>query len=403
MIEVIKKDKHPHLYAIKIAVYSRLFPSFIKSGIKIPSITPNKKKGSLKAFYLSAFSNGNAGDTLLPTVLKDLIGNALGIKKWTCEHVHKLVTLDDVAKYNKNDMIIIGGGGLFLKDTNPNQNSGWQWNCSIEMLTKIQKPLIAFAIGYNRFREQEDFDPIFYKHINAFVKKAAFVGLRNHGSIRAVKKYLNEPALKEKIVFQPCMTTLISYIYPNLINYRKKKDIIAFNCAFDRKELRSLRDSSLCSIAKVAKELSKIAKIRYYSHMESDNIALDYFNKFNVDYELFELKKAKQIIQAYAEPSLVIGMRGHSQLIPFGCNTPILSIISHDKMAWFLEDINHTELGVDILNPDFETILNEKAIYVYRNKEKYIEELSIEQNNLWATTQANLKQIQSLVGNDERT
>ena len=72
-------------------------------------------------------------------------------------------------------------------------------------------------------------------------------------------------------------------------------------------------------------------------------------------------------------------------------------------MAWFLEDINHTELGIDILNPDFETILNEKAIYVYRNKEKYIEELSIEQNNLWATTQANLKQIQSLVGNDERT
>ena len=245
MIEVIKKDKHPHLYAIKIAVYSRLFPSFIKSGIKIPSITPNKKKGSLNAFYLSAFSNGNAGDTLLPTVLKDLIGSTLGIKKWTCERVHKPVTLDDVAKYNKNDMIIIGGGGLFLKDTNPNQNSGWQWNCSIEMLTKIQKPLIAFAIGYNRFRGQEDFEPIFYEHIKAFVKKAAFVGLRNHGSIRAVKNYLNESALKEKIVFQPCMTTLISYIYPNLFNYRKKKDTIAFNCAFDRKELRSLKESSL--------------------------------------------------------------------------------------------------------------------------------------------------------------
>ena len=137
--------------------------------------------------------------------------------------------------------------------------------------------------------------------------------------------------------------------------------------------------------------------------MESDNIALDYFNKFNVDYELFELKEAKQIIQAYAESSLVIGMRGHSQLIPFGCNTPILSIITHDKMTWFLEDINHTELGVDILNPDFETILKEKALYIYRNKEKYIEELSIEQNNLWATTQTNLKRIQSLVGNDERT
>lgn len=403
MIELIKKDKHPRLYAIKIAFYSRFFPRFIKKQIQIPSISKYKTTKTLSAFYLSAFTNSNAGDTLLPIMLKDLMGKALGIKNWTCEHVHKFVTKDDVLKYNTKDLLIIGGGGLFLKDTNPNQNSGWQWNCSIEMLNRINKPLIAFAIGYNRFRNQEEFDPIFFEHINAFVKKASFIGLRNNGSIRAIQKYLRDPSLKEKIVFQPCMTTLASHIYPHLTNYSKKKNVIAFNCAFDRKELRSINESRLHSIAKVAKKLSQIAHIRYYSHTESDKQALTYFDKHGVDYKLLELKNPKQIIRAYAEPSLVIGMRGHSQLIPFGCNTPILSIITHDKMAWFLEDINHPDLGVDILSQNFEVMLEEKALYLYKNKDRYIKELELEQNKLWIITQNNLKQIQTLVGQNERS
>lgn len=29
-----------------------------------------------------------------------------------------------------------------------------------------------FAVGYNRFRGQEDFDPIFKEHINLFCRKS---------------------------------------------------------------------------------------------------------------------------------------------------------------------------------------------------------------------------------------
>lgn len=398
MIELIKKEKHPTLYAIKIAFYSFFFPQFIKSKIKLPSIVNYKTKGCIKAFYLSAFSPHNAGDTLLPVILRDLIGNALGINNWEYQHVHELVTTNDILKYNSKNLVIIGGGGLFLKDTNPNQNSGWQWNCSIQNLNNISKPLIAFAIGYNRFRGQQEFDPIFFNHINAFVKKASFIGLRNNGSIKAIKQYITDPALKEKIVFQPCMTTLLSRIYPNFVNYNKKKNIIVFNCAFDRQESRAINDTLLYSIARVAKKLSKFSEIRYYSHMESDKLALKYFDELQFPYKLIELKNVRQIIYSYAEPSLVIGMRGHSQLIPFGCNTPILSIISHEKMKWFLEDINHVELGIDVLDPDFETKLEEKAIDVYQNKDIYITSLKKEQDKLNLITQKNLNEIKALVG-----
>lgn len=132
--------------------------------------------------------------------------------------------------------------------------------------------------------------------------------------------------------------------------------------------------------------------------MESDKLALKYFDELQFPYKLIELKNVRQIIYSYAEPSLVIGMRGHSQLIPFGCNTPILSIISHEKMKWFLENINHVELGIDVLDPDFETKLEEKAIDVYQNKDIYITSLKKEQDKLNLITQKNLNEIKALVG-----
>lgn len=349
----------------------------------------------LMATHVSAFSLANVGDTLLPVVLRDLFNQHIPIKRWHGENIHQMVTSKEVYFYNKDNFIVIGGGGLFLRDTHPNDVSGWQWNCSIDQLKKIRKPIIAFAIGYNRFRGQEDFKPIFTEHINTFVEKAVFIGLRNHGSMEKIKTYLKSDALRNKLVFQPCMTTLISKIYPNLSNYIKKEDYIAFNCAFDRQQLRSVDEDILNSIAKTALALSKVTSIRYFSHMPSDNKILPYFEKHNVPYKLVEMKTLDSIIHHYSQPRLVIGMRGHAQMIPFGCLTPIVSIISHDKMQWFLDDIHHPEWGVDVLDDDFEANLHTKAVTAYNDYMGRIQDITVEQEKLWEITQKNLQTIKS--------
>src|SRR5690606_35253924 len=110
---------------------------------------------------------------------------------------------------NKSKGVIIGGSGLFLKDTNPNMLSGWQWSCSLEMLKKIRTPITLFAVGYNRFRNQEDFDPVFSEHLNLLAEKSIYIGLRNQGSIINVEKYLTKEN-KKKVRYQPCPTTIIS-------------------------------------------------------------------------------------------------------------------------------------------------------------------------------------------------
>lgn len=386
----------------KISNLKRKVCRFIDpSDFYLPDIIAKPKNSILRGVnvgHVCAFTYGNAGDALLPVAIRDFFMEEWhDIKNWTGMDVHRLVTPTQIRYFNRKDFLIIGGGGLFLRDTCPNEISGWQWNCSIEAMQRIKVPIIAFAIGYNRFRSQEDFKPIFIKHLNAFVEKCAFVGIRNHGSIESLKPYLLTDALREKLVYQPCLTTLIAQIYPSFVDYEKKEDFVAFNCAFDRQVMRGVNDIHLYSIARTALELSRYTNIKYYSHMDSDKKALTYFDELGVEYELVELHDVGEIIKQYSLPRLVIGMRGHAQMIPFGCQTPILSIISHDKMQWFLDDIHHSDWGVDVLSSGFGDELSEKALDMYKNFKDNIKEIQKSQMELWNITLGNMKQIKSAI------
>ncbi len=365
--------------------------------LPFPGIVKYVPNGNLHLFHISAFTYGNAGDTILPVVLRDLFNQAAGVKKWEGIHVGKTVDDQVVSRINRSDAMVIGGGGLFLKDTNPNNLSGWQWACSIDQLKKIEVPMIMFAVGYNRFRGQDDFEPLFKQHLNEFVRRASFVGIRNTGSINKLKTYLDTESLRDKLVFQPCMTTLIAKIYPDYLDYGTKDDFIAVNCAFDRENLRLNGKDVLHPIARVVRELSQKTKIRYYSHVETDNKILPLFEQYGIRYELVTFSTPAQMIRAYARARLVIGMRGHAQMIPFGCRTPILSIISHDKMQWFLNDISKPEWGVDVNDPEFEGKLLEKSVLLYSNYKACVAEITEQQEKLWQVTQNNMTRISHII------
>lgn len=372
-------------------------------GNKVPALSqyPFTSNTGITITHISAYGNGNMGDTYLPIALRNLFNFQIGVKKWINKSVYKIVSSTDIKIYNKSDLVVIGGGGLFLKDTNPNDLSGWQWSCSIDMLNQINSPLIAFAIGYNRFRNQDEFEPIFTKHLNKFIEKAEFVGIRNHGSIEKLKNYLYTEDLKKKLSFQPCMTTLTSLLYPQLYPYEYKEDFIALNCAFDRQQMRNSDDEILKKIARVIQKLSQTTAIKVYAHSDGDGKIRPYLDELSIKYEYIKFNKVKPMLIAYAKPKLVIGMRGHAQMIPFGCNTPILSIVSHDKMQWFLDDIHHPEWGVDVLDPLFESKLFTKAEELYKSTQKLIPLLKEEQKYLWTITQQNMKYIKSLIKKNE--
>lgn len=348
--------------------------------------------------HLSAYSKkGNAGDNLLIPALRDSIEKSIDMSiNWCHKSVRDMLDDETVQAINNSKGVLIGGGGLFLKDTNANDISGWQWPCSVNELDKIRVPMYMLGVGYNRFRNQDDFEPYFKENINEVVKKCKFVGLRNNGSVRAIQSYLADD-LKEKVHFHPCATTVLAKMY-RMPKVYVEKPIIAVNCAFDRSGMRygEKKEEILSSIANILKKYSKQYKINYYAHMQSDKEILPFFDKIQLEYEVVDLDKGlvtDDFLKIYSQPTLVLAMRGHAQMIPFGCITPVLSIISHDKLKWFLEDINHLEWGVDVREDDFEANLNKTMEYMLTHIEQIKKEICIAQDNLWEITQANIRSI----------
>lgn len=345
--------------------------------------------------HVVADITANTGDYILGRSTRKLVEQECNTAiNWDIKHVAKAVDEDYIVQCNQSAGIIIGGGGLFIKDTNPNSKSGWSWPCSVQELQRIQKPIYVLGVGYNRFREQGEFDACFAENVNVLVEQSKFFGLRNHGSIRAIQGYLRED-LREKVKFHPCPTTVLSKLCV-LPKRNVQEPYIAVNCAFDRGDLRygDRLESIMFAVAKVLKQLSKDYKIKCYVQCNGDEQIGLFLDQMDVEYEIVTLTKAlseEEYLRYFTEPELMLATRGHAQMIPFGCKTPVVSMISHDKLAWFLEDIEHPEWGIEMKDEQFEQILLEKSRYMLEHREEICAQIEDAQDRLWKIMQENLR------------
>ena len=356
--------------------------------------------------HISTADYGNIGDRILSDMVKKTIQYGFERRiEWSDRGVGDIFDIREARYANDNKAIVVGGGGLFF--SSEGQKNSWQWNVTGEAIDGLKIPLFIFGVGYNQFRGQGDIAGNFRQDINKLARRSEFIGLRNHGSIEAIKKYL-EPENRSKIVWQPCPTTIISKICPemNKPGNDSEDKFIAVNMAFDKNELRFSKDGvsvfneRMCDVINVLRVLQERYKIKYYSHFDADKPFLSFMDQAGIRYELVDLFREDdndKIYEAYSTPELVIGMRGHAQMIPFGLGTPILSIVSHNKMQWFLEDIGHSEWGVDVREEDFAQKLYERALNILNNKESVKQEISHIQDRLFKVTMENVAKIHKVI------
>ena len=351
------------------------------------------------SFHYGVWGIGNAGDT----VLYKEVERSIQKKRFFQRDLNagELNKMEIDLLNQKGDLLVLGGGGLFLRDTNSNSNSGWQFNVKEDLLDKLTIPLAIFAVGYNRFRGQKDFDEVFESHLLKTISKASFIGLRNNGSIAAIKSYLPDD-LKSKIKFQPCPTTIIKQLNPSVqrsFDFSKYKDRkLVVNIAFDREEKRfqGKFEQIIQVILNVCDRFNTTGwKVEFTGHCKADKKIKPYI-KGKYLFKDLTYDSYKQILNYYRNVPITIGMRGHAQMIPFGIGNGIISLISHDKMKWFLEDIEHAEWGVEILAEDFEINLKSGIENIITNFDQVQKEISIAQEKLYQVTMENVKEIQSL-------
>ncbi|MFI0937683.1 polysaccharide pyruvyl transferase family protein [Streptomyces sp. NPDC021020] len=352
------------------------------------------------AFYMP--HQGNAGDKLLPESVRLAFGPDTGPRRWNAVHAHRLFDEAALKEANSRRALVVGGGGLFIPDTAPNGNSAWQWNVPDDVLRRLDVPVIVYAVGFNAFDGQSYRARRFAEALRTLVEKSAFFGLRNHGSIEKVRAMLPSH-LHDRVRFQPCPTTVTRHLVPGWTDPAAREDTVLLNAAYDRAGLRFGHDYGhfLAEMAAAVRALGEHAEVRCVAHAQADErFVFDLRREHGISLPVVPMYDYdnRQITDAYARTRLVVGMRGHAGMIPFGCGTPIVSLVSHPKMAYFLADIERPEWGVSVHHPRLGAVLAEKSLAILADHDAAVADVHERQLALWEVTRANAQELRHLTG-----
>ncbi|MCW1096063.1 MULTISPECIES: polysaccharide pyruvyl transferase family protein [Streptomyces] len=367
---------------------------------------PRRPEGSAdeQLAHVALFAEGreNAGDRVLPEAVRLCFGADTGPSRWHPQPVHRLVDEAALEELNARRGVVVGGGGLFLPDTSPNGNSHWQWNVPDELLARLTAPLAVFAVGYNVFDGQRYRRGRFAQSLRVLVERSAFFGLRNHGSIERVRELL-PASLRDRVRYQPCPTTVARHLVPGWTDPAERSDTVLVNCAYDRAGLRFGHDYGhfLAQLATALRTLRDRADVRYAAHMPADErFVHDLRREHGIALPVEQLYDMPNdaIRDLYRRARLVIGMRGHAGMIPFGCGTPILSLVSHPKLAYFLTDVGHPEWGLSVHDRRLGPRLAERASALLDDHAAAVADVHGAQEALWRTTRSNIGELRGTFG-----
>ncbi|MER5987893.1 glycosyltransferase [Streptomyces sp. NPDC001787] len=372
------------------------------TGLVPPAEGPASGQLAHVAFYME--HQGNAGDKLLPESVRLAFGQDTGPGRWHSVHAHRLFDEAALERVNDRRGLVIGGGGLFIPDTAPNGNSGWQWNVPDGLLERIDVPVMVYAVGFNAFDGQAygHGRDRFLSSLRTLVERSAFFGLRNHGSIGKVRDLL-PPELHHKVRFQPCPTTVTRQLVDGWQDPATREDTILVNAAYDRAGLRFGHDYGhfLGEMATAVTALGKLAEVKCVAHsLDDERIAFDLRREYGISLPVIPMYDFDNdaIRDTYARTKLVIGMRGHAGMIPFGCGTPVVSLISHPKMAYFLADIERPEWGVSVHDRHLGARLTERAAGLLADHAAAVADVHGRQQELWKVTEANAADLRVILG-----
>lgn len=347
----------------------------------------------MKIAHIFCHRATNLGDIYLRRGTRESFRALYPDAEFTDVETRRLFSDQDVAELNEHDLIVIGGGGLLLRDTFPNAVSDWQLGMTARQLEAIRVPLVVHSIGYNRFRNQEDFSrPLFDDHISTLAWKSSWFTVRNHGSARALRGYV-PGQLKDRIRVNPCP----SLVFPRAVTDRRLgTQRVGLLLAGDRLEMRHPDLPGFAArIRSLMEEISRYADLSVIVHQPHDRWFYEHVE--GVEFSEIDLigKSPEAAIAAFTSLDTVIGDRGHAQMIPFALGCRIVSLISHDKLGWFLEDVQLPDHGVEESDPDL--VLKVMDRVFPSGRDDYRERRMWAMGHLSRTTWENLEAIRAAV------
>ena len=277
------------------------------------------------------------------------------------------------------DLILIGGGGLIFHRPEDKSVSGWSFNIEPEKLQRIAKPIVVYAVGYNRFGfDQTEFPAATAPHLRLLQSKASLFSVRNSGTRGTlIERYGLNPG-KLDIVPDPGIC-----LFDRPIAIPKKRSgapVIAVNWAGDRPNLRYpapheenaryFLNTLKSALLKCVKETN--AQVMFLPHlMNVDSDMYDEFAEGFPEGSIFSIHRELPYLYAppgeilyphipfftnvFRQADVLIGMRLHNCILAFGAGRPFITLGSHPKLRFFAEDVGLARYNLPLMDPLRET------------------------------------------------
>ena len=310
----------------------------------------------MKGIHFYAGPQPNSGDFFLGPATKWEAENKLGTKvEWSDYDVRARLDASTIEWMNTTfDVMVLGGGGLLLPDTNPNMESCWQWPVSSQLIPEIKIPIYVIGLGYNLFygqkvtmpeRDSNNENPsreaIFRQSLQTLVSHSYHFSMRHRGDIERLLEIIGEEYRKQ-ITFEFC--PVVGYIKKFYRAASKDGKYHAFELKDDR-PFRRYKGTSQNQVYSVLKNyiqslMDKGEPVAVMSHDGSSSFH-NFLTRHNVSVPLLDNTSMNQenIIDNYRKVKRLYCTAGHSQMTAHALDIDYFSLISHDKLEYFLKDM----------------------------------------------------------------
>jgi len=311
----------------------------------------------MKGIHFYAGPQPNSGDFFLGPATKWDAENKLGTTvEWANYDVRARLDTSKIQWMNANfDVMVLGGGGLLLPDTNPNMESCWQWPVPSQLIPEIKIPIYVIGLGYNLFYGQKITMPergsnnenpirelIFKQNLQTLINHSTYFSMRHRGDIECLVKIIGEE-YRSKIIFQLC--PVLEYVKSK---YRYTVDGTGEYHTFEIKDDRQFRRYDGTSIEKVYNYLKEYIQfliqnnksvgimshdgsVSFYNFLKRNGISVPLFDNTSMDEE--------KIIDNYRKVKRLYCTAGHSQMMAHALGIDYYSLVGHDKLEYFLKDL----------------------------------------------------------------
>lgn len=335
----------------------------------------------MKIFHFHlGYGDCNCGDKWLAIGAKNLIIHSFGVdlkdiyERNIYEKNGKQLSWDELIEavnHDNYDLVFIGGGG-WLGDSSPLwYGKPWTW------YKKLRVPYVVYGVGYNASRCVKLPKEYFINQINnlnEIKKDSIFFAVRADGT----KEQLEGIGLGFETMECPDPAFFVERDTRSKI---LNENYVIFNIAGDvmyhRYDGNKIPAEIFCrKINTLGKFfINKGYKIYFAKHVPSDGLC---FNFLDWDPKMVQILNWEDMLKNglnyYQYAKMVIGMRGHAQVIPIALKVPVISISTTDKNVGLMKNLGLLKYNVEVNDENLEKKIQTLAIEIEKNPTDLIEQ-----------------------------